>query len=93
MKPLIEGIEVSIAPQEHIYLNKKQVYGYLRLLHPYPEVRGTALREIDDADIALFDVYRIPKPGHCPVGLRGMVYDIPEEIKQQTPLSLYRACW
>ena len=86
--PLTSNLEVNLVPQEHIWVDKKKVYGYLRQLHPYPEIRGAALDEINGADVAMFDVYRIPKPGHCPAGLQGVVYDLPAEISQQTPLSL-----
>ena len=87
-RPLAPNLEVDLVPQEHIWLDKKKVYNYLRSLYPYPEFRGSAYDEINNADSALFDVYRIPKPGHCPAGLQGVVYDIPSEVSSQTPLSL-----
>ena len=88
MKPLVPEIKPPMIEQEHIWLDKNKVYGYLRSLYPYPEIRGRAREEINNADVALFDIYRIPKPGHCPVGLEGLVYDVPSEVPQQTPLSL-----
>ena len=87
-RPLANGLEVSLVHQEHLWLDKKKVYGYLRQLHPYPEVRGRALAEVNNADSALFDIYRIPKPGHCPAGLQGVVYDLPVGVTNQSPLSL-----
>ena len=87
-RPLGAEVLVSAVSQEHIFLDKKKVYGYLRQLHPYPEIRGRAMDEINNADVALFDIYRIPKHGHYPVGLEGVVYDLPSEIEKQTPLSL-----
>ena len=87
-RPLTPELRNFSSSQDHIFLKKMEVYRYLRSLHPYPVVRGEAMREVDNADQVPFDVFRIPKPGHHPAGLGGLVYDVPSESPQQTPLSL-----
>ena len=87
-RPLAPEIGSFVVSQEHFLFNKEEVYGYLRSLHPYPLIRGSALEEVNNADSMPFDVFRIPKPGHHPKGLGGVVFDLPEGVTHQTPLSL-----
>ena len=87
-RPLSPELRSFSSTQGHLFLKKKDVYAYLPSLHPYPLIRGPALDEVNGADVTPFDIYRIPKPGHHPKGLGGVVFDLPVGVQHQTPLSL-----
>lgn len=70
----------------HDYVGKREVLALIRSLHPYPEITGYARAELNAADQIPFDLFRIPRVGHCPKGIMGKIFKIPMS-RIQSPLA------
>ena len=70
----------------HEFVGKREVLALIRSLHPYPEIKGYAKAELNAADQIPFDLFRIPRVGHCPKGLTGSIFKIPMS-RIQSPLA------